>query len=72
MSKRRRFKQSNFLKDRLAIFAKEALKKASNLPPGTAREKMFKKVRQADIACHVDEWAHSRGPQPPTWSNDDP
>jgi len=57
---------------RLANFAEEALKKASNLPPGSDREEMLKKVRQADIASHLDEWAHSRGPQPPTRSNDDP
>ncbi|MGY3396068.1 hypothetical protein ACVWW6_008659 [Bradyrhizobium sp. USDA 3311] len=45
MSKRRRFKQSISLKDRLANFAEEALKKASNLPPGSDREGMLKKVR---------------------------
>jgi hypothetical protein len=72
MSKRRRFKQSISLVGRLANFAEEALKKASNLPPGSDREEMLKKVRQADIASHLDEWAHSRGPQPPTRSNDDP
>ncbi|MBR0803472.1 MULTISPECIES: hypothetical protein [Bradyrhizobium] len=72
MSKRRRFKQSISLKDWLANSAEEALKKASNLPPGTDREEMLKKVRQADIASHMDEWTHSRGPQPPTRSYDDP
>ena len=55
MSKRRRFKQSISLKDRLANFAEEALKKASNLPSGADREEMLKKVRQADIASHMDE-----------------
>ena len=55
MSKRRRFKQSISLKDRLANFAELALKKASNLPPGTDREEMLKKVCQADIASHMDE-----------------
>ncbi|MGO4510153.1 hypothetical protein AB4Z51_24365 [Bradyrhizobium sp. 2TAF36] len=72
MSKRRRFKQSISLKDRLANFAEEALKKASNLPPGTDREEMLKKVRPADIASHMDEWSHSSEPQPPTRSNDEP
>lgn len=43
MSQRRRFKQSISLKDRLANFAEEALKKASNLPPGTDREEILKK-----------------------------
>lgn len=57
MSKRRCFKQSISLTGRLANFAEEALRKASNLPPGSDRNEMLKKVRQADIASHVDEWA---------------
>ena len=43
MSKRRRFKQSISLKDWLANSAEEALKKASNLPPGSDREEMLKR-----------------------------
>lgn len=43
MSKRRRFKQSISLKGRLANFAEEALRKASNLPPGSDRDEMLKK-----------------------------
>lgn len=65
-------KRAISLKDRLANFAEEALKKALNLPPGTDREEMLKKVRQADIASHMDDWTNSREPQPPSRSNDDP
>jgi hypothetical protein len=56
MSKRRRYKQSISLKGRLANFAEEDFRKAPNLPPGSDRDEMLKKV-QADIASRVDEWA---------------
>jgi hypothetical protein len=38
MQKRRRFKQSTALKDRLASFAKEARESASKLPAGAEKE----------------------------------
>lgn len=65
MQRRRRFKQTLSLKDRLASFAKEALEKASHLPSGPERDQMLKKARQADTAAHIDEWANSPGLQPP-------
>jgi leucyl aminopeptidase len=65
MRRRRRFKQTISLKDRLASFAKEARDRALRLPPGSEREAMLKKVSQADIAAHLDEWANSPGLQPP-------
>lgn len=40
MQKRRRFKQSTSLQDRLASFAKQASEKASKLPPGPERENL--------------------------------
>jgi hypothetical protein len=66
MLKRRRFKQSLSLKDRLALFAKDARKRADELPPGPAKDDMLRKARQADTASHVDEWANSPGLRPPT------
>ena len=66
MLKRHRFKQSLSLKDRLALFAKDARKRADELPPGPARDDMLRKARQADTASHVDEWANSPGLRPPT------
>lgn len=65
MKTRRRFKQTTSLKDRLASFAKETREKASQLPPGNEKEAMLKKAGQADTAAHLDDWANSRGLQPP-------
>ena len=62
---RRRFKQMEFLQDRLTKFAKEAREKASRLPPGPEQEDMLTKARQADTASHLDEWVNSRELQPP-------
>jgi hypothetical protein len=51
MSKRRRFKQPQSLKDRwLAAFAKQMREKVSLLPPGTEQEDMLRKASQADTA----------------------
>jgi len=66
MLKRRRFKQLLSLKDRLSSFAKDARANADELPPGPARDNLLRKVRQADTAMHLDEWANSPGLQPPT------
>jgi hypothetical protein len=66
MLKRRRFKQSLSLKDRLASFAKHARANADELPPGPAKDNLLRKARQADTAMHLDEWANSPGLQPPT------
>ena len=62
---RRRFKQTESLQVRLAIFAKEAREKASRLPPGIEKDDMMRKAYQADTAAHIDEWATSPGLQPP-------
>jgi hypothetical protein len=66
MLKRRRFKQTQSLKDRLASFARDATKKASELPPGPAHDDLLRKVRQAETASHIDQWVNSPGLQPPT------
>jgi len=63
--KRRRFKQTNSLQNRLTAWAQEVRDKAKLLPPGPQKDEMMKKVRQADIASHLDEWANSPGLQPP-------
>ena len=66
MYNRRRFKQTETLQDRLAAFATQTRQEASVLPPGTERDELMKKARQADVASHIDEWANSAGLQPPT------
>lgn len=65
MQSRRRFKQSESLKDRLASFAKDALCKARHLPSGPERDELLKKARQADAASRIDQWASSPRLQPP-------
>lgn len=65
MLKRRRYKQSLPLKDRLALFAKDARAGADELPPGPAKDDLLCKAHQADTASHINEWANSRGLQPP-------
>lgn len=65
MQYRRRFKQTEALKDRLASFAKNARERASLLPPGPERDDLLRRASQADTASHVDEWVNSPGLQPP-------
>ena len=61
MERRRRFKQSISLADRLRAFAKEAGERAAGLPPGAEREELIKKVRQAETALHLEGWTSSEG-----------
>jgi hypothetical protein len=66
MSKRRRFKQTQSLNDRLIAFARDAAKRASELPPGPAHDDLLRKARQAETASHIEQWVNSPGLQPPT------
>lgn len=65
MINRRRFKQAEPLKDRLALFAKDMREKASRLSPGAEQDDLLMRARQADTAAHIDDWANSPGLQPP-------
>ena len=65
MAERRRFKQTNPLKDRLTAFADETRKKALQMKDGVERDDMLKKARRAETAAHIDEWLSSPGLQPP-------
>jgi hypothetical protein len=62
---RRRFVPSVSLQDRLSAFVEEVRAKAERLPPGPERHEMLKKVRQADVAAHLDDWANSPGLRAP-------
>ena len=66
MTERRRFKQTESFQDRLTAFAEESRAEAAKLPPGTERDGLLRKARQADTASHLDEWANSPGLQPPS------
>jgi len=62
---RRRFKQSESLRDRLKAFAADLHEKAIKVAPGPERDSLIKRARQADTALHLEEWANSPGLQPP-------
>ncbi|WP_426614960.1 hypothetical protein [Bradyrhizobium sp. McL0616] len=62
---RRRFKQTQPLEQRLAEEAKRLREQARSVPPGSQREHMLRKARQAETGSHMSEWLRSPGPQPP-------
>jgi hypothetical protein len=66
MPKRRpRSSQDQSFQDRLIAFAADARERAAKLGPSPEQDDLLRKVRQADIASHLDEWANSPGLQPP-------
>jgi hypothetical protein len=64
MPKRRRFKHQRTLQDRLIAWAKDARAQAAVLPPGEARDRLLMKVREAETAVRLEDWANSPGLQP--------
>lgn len=52
-----RRKKSAPLQVRLTEWADRVREKATQLPPGPEREALLKKVRQADTAAQLDQWA---------------
>lgn len=65
MQKRRRFKQTTTLEERLADEAKRLRAQARQLPPGPQREGLLRRARQDEAASHMSEWLSSPGLQPP-------
>ena len=66
MIKRRKdFKQTETLEERLAHQADELHERAKVMPPGLEKDALLKRARQADTAAHVSEWLRSPGLQPP-------
>jgi hypothetical protein len=63
--KRNRVKQTKSLQDRLAEFAADTRQEATGAPDGPEREKLMKKVRQAETAENIQAWANSPGLRPP-------
>jgi hypothetical protein len=50
----------------LALYASEVSRKAAELPPGTERDALLRKARQADTAAsHFDDWINPPGLLPP-------
>jgi hypothetical protein len=65
MQKRRRFKQTESLEERLAGEAKRLREQAMLLPPGPVRDATIRRARQAETGSHMSEWLRSRGLQSP-------
>jgi hypothetical protein len=57
--------KSASFRERLSAFAEDENKKAKLLPPGPEREGALQKIRQAEAAAHLDDWASSAGSQLP-------
>jgi hypothetical protein len=65
MIKRRRPKHQFTLQDRIITWIKDVRAQAAAMAPGADRDMLLKKVRQAEIAMHVEDWINSPGLQPP-------
>lgn len=63
--RRRRFKQTKSLKERLLEEAQNLRDEAKLLPHGPLRDAILKKARQTEAAVHMDDWLGSPGLQPP-------
>ena len=63
---RRRIKHEKSFQERLAEEAIRFNEAAKDLPPGTARELLLRRARQAQTAAHINDWLNSPGLQPPT------
>ena len=66
MKKRRRFKQTTTLAERLTAQAVRLRSRARKLPPGTEQIELLRKVRQTETALRIDEWLASRESTPPS------
>lgn len=54
--KRRRFKQTDTLEQRLAVAAKRLREQAKAMSPGIARDKLIRRARQAEAASQMSQW----------------
>lgn len=66
MQTRRRIKHTATFEERLAEEAKRFRKAAEQLPPGTERELLIRRARQAETASHMNDWLRSPGLKAPT------
>jgi hypothetical protein len=52
-------------KEQIAAEKSRLKAQAANLPPGAQKDALLKKIRQLEIASHINEWLSSPGLQPP-------
>ncbi|WP_246557796.1 hypothetical protein [Bradyrhizobium liaoningense] len=63
--RRRRFKQTQSLEERLVAAAAKLREQADLLAPGPLRDEVLKKARQAETGSHMSDWLRSPGLQSP-------
>jgi hypothetical protein len=63
--KRRRFKQTQSLEERLAEEAQRLREAAKDAVPGIDREHLLRRARQCETGSHISEWLRSPGLKPP-------
>jgi hypothetical protein len=66
VKRRRRFKQTTTLAQRLMQEARRLRECARQLPPGAEQTQLLRKVRQAEAALRIDAWLASPGEFPPS------
>ncbi|WP_036017765.1 hypothetical protein [Bradyrhizobium sp. WSM1743] len=59
--RRRRFKQTQSLEERLAAEAERLRASAKAAPPGVRREELLRKARQFEEGLHMSEWLKAPG-----------
>ena len=62
---RRRFTQTQSLEERLADETQRLRGQAKLLRPGTAREALIRRAREAETSSHMSAWLRSTGLRPP-------
>ena len=65
MIKRRRFKQTASLSERLVRNVEQLEAQLATLPPGPERDRLVRQIRQNKTAANIDQWLKSPGLQPP-------
>jgi hypothetical protein len=65
MTKRRRFKQTLSLSERLVQDVERLKTRLATLPPGPERDQLARRIRQNETAANLDQWLTSPGLQPP-------
>lgn len=63
--KRRRFKQTSSLAERLTENIESLKSHLATVPHGPEREQIVRRIRQNETASHVEDWLKSPGLQPP-------
>jgi len=66
VKRRRRFKQTTTLAQRLTQEASRLRERAKNLSPGPEQAQLWRKVRQAETALRIDAWLTLPQDSPPS------